>query len=104
VNRLYRAVAGRSILSREYRAWKDEAGLLLASQRPQKHTGHVSILVDLKPPDKRHRDIDNVGFKAIVDLLVTHGVIEGDDSRYVRKIGARWVDAGEPCTVTLEAI
>jgi Holliday junction resolvase RusA-like endonuclease len=103
INKLYRAVAGRSILSREYRAWKDEAGLLLASQRPLKVSGPVSVVVELVPPDKRRRDADNAGTKAVLDLLVAHGVIEADDSRILKSITARWVESGEPCTVTIEA-
>ncbi len=103
VNALYRAVGGRSILSERYRKWKAEAGTLLMSQRPAKLTGPVSILVELCPTDKRRRDIDNAGFKAVLDLLVTMRIIEADDSRCVREITGRWVDAGEPCTVFVRA-
>lgn len=102
VNALYRAVGGRSILSAGYRAWKTEAGTELMIQRPKKHAGPVSVEVALCPPDKRRRDIDNAGFKAVLDLLVTHQIIEADDSTIVRSIKASWVDAGPPCTVYVE--
>lgn len=99
VNALYRAVGGRSILSERYRKWKAEAGTSLMAQRPKKLTGPVTVLVELNPKDKRRRDIDNAGFKAVLDLLVSMRVIEADDSRCVREITGRWVDTGEPCTV-----
>jgi crossover junction endodeoxyribonuclease RusA len=103
VNRLYRAVGGRSILSETYRAWRAEAGTLLMAQRPKKMTGPVSVTVELKPRDKRRRDIDNCGFKAVLDLLVTMRIIEADDNTCVREITGRWVDAGQPCTVIVRS-
>lgn len=104
VNRLYRAVGGRSILSEAYRKWKQEAGLTLISQRPAKIRGPVSVEVELCPPNKRRRDIDNAGFKAVLDLLVNHQIIEADDGTVVKAITARWVDAGEPCRVVVSGV
>jgi Holliday junction resolvase RusA-like endonuclease len=74
VNRLYRAVGGRSILSETYRAWRAEAGTLLMAQRPKKMTGPVSVRI-----------------------------IDADDNTCVREITGRWVETGEPCTVILRA-
>lgn len=99
INRLYRAVGGRSILSEAYRLWKTEAGLTLNSQRPKKVAGKVSVTVELCAPDKRRRDADNAGTKAVLDLLVNHQIIEADDSRILREITARWVESGPSCTV-----
>lgn len=104
VNALYRAVGGRSILSEKYRRWKREAGLELISQRPAKMPGAVSVEVELCPPNNRRRDIDNAGFKAVLDLLVTHQIIQGDDSTFVRSIKASWVESGDPCLVTINGV
>ena len=52
-------------------------------------------------PDRRRRDLDNL-FKAISDALVLAGAI-ADDS-LCGWIEARWVEAGNPCTVTIEAL
>lgn len=104
VNALYRAVGGRSILSAAYRAWKLEAGKVLMSQRPRKFAGQVSVEVQLCPPNKRRRDIDNAGFKAVLDLLVSHQIIQGDDSTFVRSIKASWVETGDPCRVTINGV
>ena len=101
VNALYRAVKGRSILSAAYRRWKNEAGAALLSQRPEKHPGPVHVAVAIRPKDKRRRDIDNTGFKAVLDLLTAHQIIVDDDSRYVRSISAHWADDGPPCLVTI---
>lgn len=102
VNALYRAVKGRSILSEKYREWQYEAGQVLGLQRPLPVPGAVNVTVELSPPDKRRRDIDNAGFKAVLDLLVKHRVIEGDDSKFVRQITARWVESENECTVIVE--
>lgn len=101
INRLYRAVRGRNIMSETYRTWKAEAGTALMAQRPRKITGKVSILTEISPQDRRRRDLDNVGFKAVLDLLVAMRIIEADDSSCVREITARWVTSGPPCTVTI---
>jgi crossover junction endodeoxyribonuclease RusA len=100
VNALYRAVKGRSILSEKYRDWKAEASTALMLQKPKPIAGQVSVIVEMSPPDKRKRDLDNAGFKAILDLLVSFSIIAADDSSVVREIVARWVE-GEPgqCTV-----
>lgn len=102
VNALYRAVKGRSILSEKYRQWQYEAGQIIGLQRPGMVPGAVNVTVELSPPDKRRRDIDNAGFKAVLDLLVKHRVIEGDDSKFVRQITARWVESENECTVIVE--
>ena len=101
INRLYRAVGGRSILSEAYRRWKLEAGWALAAQHPKRVFGPVAVTVELCAPDKRRRDADNAGTKAVLDLLVAHQIIEADDSRFLREVTARWVDSGAPCTVTV---
>lgn len=104
INALYRAVGGRSIMSAKYREWRDEAGWGMAAQRAGKVQGPVSVSVSLVAPDKRKRDLDNVGFKAVIDLLVSHQIIEADDSTCVRKIEAEWASSGAPCTVTIRGI
>jgi Holliday junction resolvase RusA-like endonuclease len=102
-NRLFRQFKG-SHLSENYRKWRDEAGWGMKAQRPGKVSGPVSVSVSLVAPDKRRRDLDNVGFKAVIDLLVTHQIIEADDSTCVRKIEAEWASSGAPCTVHVRGI
>lgn len=101
-NSLYRAVKGRSILSKAYRDWITQAGMEVMLQRPKRTLGKVGITISLKAPDKRRRDLDNVGGKAVLDLLVRHSLIEGDDSRFVRALHMEWVEEGHPCMVIIK--
>lgn len=90
-----------SRLSESYRKWRDEAGWVLKTQTPKKTLGRVGIHLTFRSPDKRRRDLDNL-LKPVIDLLVTHGLIEGDDSRFVRVLEASWDDiAIEPGVVVV---
>lgn len=102
VNNLFVNAGKRGrVKSSRYIMWLNDAGWELKSQRPAKMRGRVSVTICLCPIDKRLRDADN-GAKALLDLLVKHGVIEGDDSRFVRKVSIEWVDVGAHCTVFVE--
>lgn len=101
-NHLRMSVRGRLITSPEYRAWTELAGYELLTQHPKKMLGTVGVSIQVRPPKlKRNRDLDNFAcFKGCLDLLVKHGIIEGDDSRYVRYLSASWDDiAIEPGVV-----
>lgn len=101
VNGLFVQVGDRRVKTKPYKAWRDEAGWMIASQGRRQMKGEVAVLIDVRKPDKRRRDIDNC-VKAVLDLLVENGVIEEDSM--VMDIRARWVATGEPCTVTVSAI
>lgn len=103
VNNLFVNAGKRGrIKSSRYEIWLHDAGWELKAQRPIKHKGRVHVTVALCPTDKRPRDADNL-LKPCLDLLVKHQVIEGDDSRFVRSVTAKWVDVGAPCSVFVEA-
>ncbi len=77
--------------SKQYKAWITEAGWELQRQYPHLAFAEpVTIDIRLQPPDKRRRDADNYA-KAPVDLLVRHGILMGDDRRYVRNVNTGWV-------------
>lgn len=90
---------GRAITPR-YREWTNEAMWMVASQKPRKHEGEVSIRIGLVAPDKRHRDCDNL-MKPILDLLVKALVIKDDSNRYIRRLSVEWLASGPPCTVII---
>lgn len=92
-----------SHLSEKYKAWRDEAGWLLKSQKPTPIPGRVIVTIELVNPNRIRRDASN-HIKAVEDLLVAHGIIEADDDRVVRRVTAGWQDSGEPCVVTVEAV
>jgi len=80
VNSYYRSVNGRSILSkvaREYRA----AVLALVSQ-PHPLKGRLAVVLHVYPPDRRRRDLDNLG-KSVFDAL-QHAGVYLDDSQIDR--------------------
>lgn len=104
VNNLYINAGHKRARSPAYRKWQEEAGWYLKAARPHKFTEPVSVTLDLCPPDNRRTDADNRN-KAVLDLLVTHGVIPADDSRYVKSVTARFVEnAVHSCVVTISQI
>lgn len=91
LNNLYptRSGGGRG-KSEEYEAWIHAAGWELKRQRPSCAIGSVEITITLQEQTKR-MDIDN-RIKALLDLLVSHGIIESDHNGIVRKVTAQWGD------------
>lgn len=91
----------RRFVSKGYAQWKDHAGAHLMMQKPVKHEGQVGFSMWLKHPRNIKWDLDN-RIKPVLDLLVTHQIIEDDHSGIVRPI---FVDVGsEPgAIITLEA-
>lgn len=80
-NRYWRHVGNRTLISAAGRAYKknvcaavlEQLGVpVLAMQ------GAVAVKVDLYPPDKRRRDIDNHAGKSLLDALEYSGLLEDD--------------------------
>lgn len=84
-NGYWRSFRGRQIISakgREYR--KQGLAMIIEQGVPDCAVGKLSVTVDLYPPDKRQRDIDN-GSKALFDLI-THAGVWQDDSQVKRLV------------------
>lgn len=79
---------GRRFISPEYKAWREEAGWQLKEQRPPKIKGCVSLEYLFK---EGRIDLGNLE-KATTDLLVEHGVIEGDSPKVVREYRLRFAE------------
>lgn len=94
LNNLFANVPGRGrVRAKRYRVWANAAGWELKEQGPlPRMKGPVGVRVELTPPDRRKRDLDNVGTKAVLDLLTELEVIE-DDS-LVEEIFMRWCRNG----------
>ena len=86
--------------SDQYRTWIDEAGWIAKAQYPQPFLGPYKLTVQLARPDRRKRDLDNIAFKAINDLLVKLGIVQ-DDSM-CEMLSARWVSEGDGVYVRVE--
>lgn len=104
VNNLFLNVQGRGrVPTKRYEEWKREAALVLMAQRPKKHVGPVHVSIELCPPDRRKRDLDNA-LKCVLDALTTNQIITADDSTILRSLEAKWVETGDPCRVEIRPI
>jgi len=79
-NRYYRAVKGRSILSKEARDYRELIKAMMPMAQPLE--GRLSVTVYAYPPDQRKRDLDNM-LKQTLDAL-QHAGIYVDDSQIDR--------------------
>lgn len=79
VNHYWRMFRGRMVISREGRAFRERVCSVLAAAGVKPMSGALAVEMDLYPPDRRRRDIDN-GLKACLDGL-QHGGAYEDDSQ-----------------------
>lgn len=79
VNHLWRRVGPRTLLSREGRVYRQRVGALLAAHGIQPLAGPLTVEIEMYPPDRRRRDIDNLQ-KCLLDALA-HGGAYQDDSQ-----------------------
>jgi Holliday junction resolvase RusA-like endonuclease len=84
VNHYYRHVGPRTLISRKGRRFRENVALVLAALGVRPLDGPLDVEVDVFPPDRRRRDIDNVQ-KALLDSL-QHGGAYEDDSQIVRLV------------------
>lgn len=86
------------VLSPEARAWKEEAGWLIKSQRPPKFVNRVTVSIELD--ERRQGDADS-RCKAVLDILKTAGVLIDDRKKYVKGTYIGWADV-DGCVVIIE--
>ncbi|RLS54303.1 MAG: RusA family crossover junction endodeoxyribonuclease [Planctomycetota bacterium] len=84
VNRYYRHVGYRTLLSREGREYRENVCSLLAGRVGQPLSGQLQVQLDLFPPDARRRDWDNFQ-KGVWDSL-QHAGVYLDDSQVKRAV------------------
>lgn len=102
VNHYWRRVGPRTLISRGGRAFRDEVCAILAARRVQPLVGPLAVSIELFPPDRRRRDVDNA-MKSLLDALA-HGGAYHDDSQVARlTIQRRGVVPGGKVRVRLEA-
>jgi crossover junction endodeoxyribonuclease RusA len=86
VNRYYRNVRGRTLISAEGRQYRATVEALVGGT-VETLTGRLAVTVYCHVPDQRRRDLDNLG-KCLFDSLTHAGVWEDDsqidDMRLVR--------------------
>ena len=79
VNHYYRRVGNRIIISREGRRYRERVCAIMRSLGVKPIEGELEIFIELYPPDRRRRDLDNAQ-KAVWDSL-QHGGAYHDDSQ-----------------------
>ena len=89
VNRYWRHVGRRVLISREGRTFRRDVCALLGGRGPRKppSDGRIALCMDAFPPDRRRRDLDNLP-KAVQDSLARAGVYEDDsqiDELHIRR-------------------
>ncbi|MFO0873160.1 MAG: RusA family crossover junction endodeoxyribonuclease [Phycisphaerales bacterium] len=103
VNRYWRHVGPRVLVSREGRSYRERVRSLLAATGMPTLTGRLVMTVTLHAPDRRTRDLDNAQ-KAIGDSLKHAKAIRDDsqvdDWRIVRGASMR----GGCCVVEIEEV
>jgi Holliday junction resolvase RusA-like endonuclease len=82
INHYWRRVGHKTLISREGRRFRASVVAILAAMRLEPLAGDLTVEVEVYPPDRRRRDIDNVQ-KALLDALA-HGGAYADDSQVVR--------------------
>lgn len=101
VNAMYADGKTRRHKSQRYADWLLEAGYLLNRQKVEPIKGPYEIrYVFQEGQDGRWRDAFNLE-KGCTDLLVSHGVVEGDSSKYLRKGSVEWSRAVVGVQVTI---
>lgn len=77
VNHYWRMVGSRVLISREGRAFRERVCPILTASRVETLLGRLAVRIEVYPPDRRRRDIDNVQ-KAVLDALEKGGTYEDD--------------------------
>lgn len=97
VNQLWRRFGHRTLLSRRGRAFRHSVQAILSARGVRPITGRLAVAIDVHPPDRRRRDLDNF-LKALLDALQHGGAYHDDaqiDDLHIRR-GAR-VPGGLVC-------
>ncbi len=103
VNHYWRHVGPRVLVSRQGRAFRKKARLVLAANGVRPIDGPLRVVTELYPPDNRRRDCDNA-MKALLDAL-EHGGAYRDDGQIVRlEVEKRQPVPGGKCVVRIEAV
>ena len=81
VNHYWRRVGARTLISRAGRIFRHKVVSILAAHGVRPLDGDLEVLVELYPPDRRRRDVDN-SLKALLDAL-GQGNAYHDDSQII---------------------
>jgi len=77
LNHYYRRVGPRTLISREGRTYREKVCAIVAATGVPTFKGPVEVKVELYPPDRRRRDVDNA-LKSLLDALEKGGAYRND--------------------------
>jgi crossover junction endodeoxyribonuclease RusA len=77
LNRYYRTVGGRMLISKKGRHYREEVAFACIQQQAKRVDGRIKVRIVAHPPDNRTRDLDNL-LKGMLDSLQHAGVYEND--------------------------
>ncbi len=101
VNHYWRHVWAKILVSAEGREYRKRVAALLTGTKPM--VGPLSVSVEIHPPDRRRRDLDNC-MKSLLDAL-QHGGAYEDDSQIARLlVERRDVMDGGKAVVAIDSI
>ncbi|GIW56169.1 MAG: hypothetical protein KatS3mg082_2706 [Nitrospiraceae bacterium] len=82
INHYWRRVGTRTLISRTGRRFRRQVMAILAGEGVEPLAGPLAVDIELYPPDRRRRDVDNC-LKSVLDALETAGAYH-DDCQVVR--------------------
>jgi crossover junction endodeoxyribonuclease RusA len=103
VNHYWRHVGPRVLISRAGRQYREAVGLVCLSAGRPHMEGRLSVTVQVYPPDRRRRDLDNL-FKAPLDAMKAAGVYDDDEQIDRLWISRQSVIPGGALSVSIEPI
>jgi len=77
VNTYWRRVGDRTIVSRAGRRYRDRVASILSLYNIPEFGGPIEVSIEVHPPDRRRRDLDNL-LKALLDALERGGAYRDD--------------------------
>lgn len=104
VNNYIRRAANRSYMTKQGKAFRGEVcDTILGEETLGTLTGRLAVFIELIPPDRRKRDIDN-HVKAVLDAMIAAGVMNDDSQVDELQVKRLHVEAPGACDVTITEI
>jgi Holliday junction resolvase RusA-like endonuclease len=85
VNHYYKHVGNKVLISKEGRQYREVVANRIKAAGIKKIMDKVEVAIQLYPPDRRRRDVDNV-LKCLLDSFTIGGIYEDDSQIYFLSI------------------